>query len=68
MPDSGDDLRAKASALYRLARQTRETSEGLVHLLRATEIEQQAEELDRGDMPAARVLDGTRPRTDRDNI
>jgi hypothetical protein len=61
-----DELRAKAKALYELARQMAETSDSLVHVLHAAEYEQQADAVDESDVPAAHMIDRAVPLNARD--
>jgi hypothetical protein len=51
-----DQVRAQARSLYELAKATSQPDESLLHVLHAIELEEDADLLERGEIPKAHVI------------
>jgi len=63
-----EKLRAQARALYDLAKGTSHPDESLLHILHAVELETAADNIERGDIPEAHVIDSRAASANRKNL
>jgi hypothetical protein len=63
-----DELRAKARSLYQLAKATSHPDESLLHVLHAIELEADAEQLERREIPKPHIIDSRAAMSPHDRI